>query len=329
MHSDNQPSQRDFIYAVKAFAILSVICAHTSSVSNASGADNIFAGNVLNSLGSVGVAIFFMISGFLFSRGSHDFAGFFRKRVATLVIPWVVTGTAVYCYVAIRKQGIDIAGWLGFVMGHHSYLYFLSMLMVCYLVAFGIDKKPLRLSIVMGLSLASILLTASGVVTQINPYMNPFNWLFYFGLGCLLFDLGGLSSLMLFAKKTVHLWVAVFLCCLVVFSLDGSVGYWTSEYLFFEAISVACISGLCMSPMIYQSSTVIAIGKESFSIYLLHMPFAGVIAHVFNMVDSALLTLTRPFVVLAITIACIHFCKYISSEIKLARHLPVLIGLRG
>lgn len=291
--------------------------------------ENIVAGNVLNSLGSIGVAVFFMISGFLFANGDYAFLSFFKKRVTTILLPWIATGTAVYCYVAIRKNDINAMDWLNFMSGNKSYLYFLPMLLACYLISFYINKNTVKLTLVMLLSIVSILLSTSKVTIQINPYMNPFNWFFYFGLGYLLFDFDKLRSLTAFTKRIVFLSVAIFSVFLLVFSISGSIGYWANEYLFFELISVICIFGIYSFPSVYQSKAINIIGKESFSIYLLHMPFAGMVAHLFSQFDLVLFTLIRPFIVLFLTVIFINAYKSISGKLKVDRFLPLLIGSRG
>ena len=328
MYTETQSKRSQFIYAVKGFAILSVICAHTSNVSKVSSMENIVAGNVLSSLGSIGVAVFFIVSGFLFANNNYPFLSFFKKKIATILIPWVVTGTVVYCYVAIRKNGFSAIDWLNFISGNKSYLYFLTVLMSCYLIAFYINKKPVKLTLVMILSIVSILLTTSKVITQINAYMNPLNWFFYFGLGYLLFNFDKLQSFTAFAKRTIFLWVAIFLVLLLVFSINGSIGYWTNEYLVFELISVICIFGICSFPSVYQSKAINIIGKESFSIYLLHMPFAGFVANVFSRFDFALITLIRPLIVLLLTVIFIYTCKFTSNKLKFDRFLSIFIGSR-
>lgn len=328
MHSETQTNQRNYIYAVKFFAILSVICAHTAHVSKQNSMENIVAGNILSSLGSIGVPIFFIISGFLFAKGDSPFVIFFKKRITTILIPWMATGTVVYCYVAIRKNGINVVDWLNFLAGNKSYLYFLPMLLACYLIFFFINQNPVRLIIVMLVSLASILLTTCNEISQLNPYINPLNWFFYFGVGYLLFLFGKMSALTAFAKKTINLWALVFLVCLLVCSKNSSIGYWTKEYLVFELIAVICIFGICSYPRVYKSKAINRIGQDSFSIYLLHMPFAGIVAHVFSQVDLAMLTLIRPFIVLFLTIFFIFIYKHISYKLKVDRFLPMFIGSR-
>ncbi len=321
-------NQRQFIYSLKAFAILSVICAHTANVSKFNSLSNIIAGNILQSFGSIGVVVFFIVSGFLFASSNYSIIEFFKRRLITILIPWVITGTVVYCYVAIRKNGINLIDWLNFIIGNKSYLYFLSMLTVCYLLTFLINRSVNKLILIMIFSLLSILLTTSNFLTQLNPYMNPFNWFFYFGIGYLLFIFNKFYVILNFAKRNFVLLGIIFVFFLLTFSINKNIGYWTSEYLFFEFIAVNFIFAVCSHPIIYESKLINVIGKESFSIYLIHMPFAGILAYYFSFIDCALVTLTRPFLVLFLSLASIYSYKFISEKLNLESILPILIGSR-
>ena len=97
-------NKRKLIYSLKAFAILSVICAHTANVSKSDSFSNMIAGNILQSFGSIGVVIFFIISGFLFAGSNYSVIEFFKRRLITILLPWMVTGTFIYFYVAFRKS---------------------------------------------------------------------------------------------------------------------------------------------------------------------------------------------------------------------------------
>ena len=67
-------------------------------------------------------------------------------------------------------------------------------------------------------------------------------------------------------------------------------------------------------------------GKLSFSLYLLHMPVAGIVANILNRSESfALLTFVRPIIVIAITVLLIEAYKRI---VKNNEKMLMLIGIR-
>lgn len=320
--------ERQFIYSLKTFAILSVVSAHSASVSKTDSFTNIIAGNILQSLGSIGVIVFFIVSGFLFASNDRSFIEFFRKRLVTIFLPWVVTGTIVYIYVAIRKDGIDLIDWIFFIMGNKSYLYFMPMLISCYLILFFINKNIILLILIMIISFFSILLTTNNIYIQQNPYMNPLNWFFYFAVGYLLFFFNKISYLIGFAKRNIRFSSIIFFVCLLAFSKNKAIGYWEYEYLFFEFISLICLLYISSQPVIYKSKLINYIGKESFSIYLIHMPFAGMVVYFFRHIDFAVVTLIRPFVILFLSYSAIYVYKYIAKKLNMLGLFVMLIGAR-
>ena len=68
------------INVLKFFCIFSVICAHTNSISMGSDSLTMISSSFLNILGTIGVSIFFIISGFLYYYNTDEFAFFLKKK---------------------------------------------------------------------------------------------------------------------------------------------------------------------------------------------------------------------------------------------------------
>ena len=64
------------INVLKFFCIFSVICAHTNSISMRSDSLTMISSSFLNILGTIGVSIFFIISGFLYYYNTDKWNGF-------------------------------------------------------------------------------------------------------------------------------------------------------------------------------------------------------------------------------------------------------------
>lgn len=321
-------NERSYIYALKSFAVVSIVAAHSGSVFGYTNKWNVMFSWILNQLGSIGVGIFFIVSGYLFYKNSHSFKIFFRKKVNTIFLPWLITGTSVYLYVTLRKDAISIDGWLNYLIGNGSYLYYLTLLILFYILFFFTSKNKIFVYCTIWLSVGSILLTATGVLDGLNNYLNPLNFICYFSAGLIL---ASKNSLIQMAYKFANykiLLIAIYiilLCVLYLFEISS--GYWGYATLIVQPVAIMLIFSLCTAKFVYNDK-ILTIGIESFSIYLLHMPVAGLIAFIFNHFDLWILTLTRPFIVVCITFAFIWLYKTIGSKLKIDSYSNKLIGAR-
>lgn len=319
--------KRHFIFNFKFFAIVSVVCAHVAEVNPNFSYANVVCGNLLHSFGAIGVSIFFIISGYLFPGIRSTVYDFLKSKVNTLFLPWFFTGSLVYLYVAIRKTGIDLLQWISFVLGIGTYLYFMSMLVMCYLV-FSRDSKRYRLFI-MGCSLCSIVATSMGQLSFINPYINPFNWFLYFGLGLTIQKEEIIERLVIFSRKHYIAWFVLFFSFIGIILFNNAyLAYWRWYYIPVEVTAVLLISGACTRKEFYDSVIVRFLGSNAFSIYLLHMPVAGLVTFLAGFVDSAIITLIRPLIVLAVTSLFILIYLYFAKVLQLNNKAKIIIGVR-
>lgn len=74
------------------------------------------------------------------------------------------------------------------------------------------------------------------------------------------------------------------------------------------------------------SNLFIKLGEYSFSIYLLHMPVAGIIVNITNRFDLIFLLLIRPLIVIGIVIVFIRIYKKVME--KFNKKYLFLIGIR-
>lgn len=304
--------QSNIIYNIKALCILSAICAHTSGVVNGETLA-IPMGCLLGSLGSIGVPIFFLCSGMLFTQKQENVASFLKKKVQGLVVPWIFVGSLVWFYVVLRKGGASVWTWLNFILGNGSYLYYMSMLLVCYLVFLGAFRnyKVVFLGAISG---AWLLFESFGVVHTPNPYINPLNWLIYFAVGVLITQYNCFDKLLRGAKKIGAVASVVWILFLSVTTyLNITIDYWHKAYLLFEGLSFVtvlyCATGLKNILWIAE------IGRQSFAIYLLHMPVAGLVNFLFVRwnVENALVF--KPIIVLVIVMICVIILRKINVKV--------------
>ena len=301
---------------IRGLAIFSVICAHCSSNLDKSNKIAEASSIVLSNIGTYGVVCFFFLSGYLFHY-NNDFVGYWEKRLNRLIVPWVISASIVYFYVYIRKHQISILTWVNFVIGNGSYLYYITILLALTLLftLFGFLRNTYSL----------ILLTAVSVISNlilwdefcITPYLNVFNWVGYFSLGVLA-QRSNLSLKALFGNQIIKVSIVILeigaITYVLLWQFTGS--YWgipgfiisvTGAFFLFEL-------GIIISKFKYISFFSVTCGKESYFIYLWHMPIAGVTARLMGIGILNSFLIFRPVIILLVMYIVIRLISIFPSN---------------
>lgn len=329
--------ERAYIYILKGLAIFSVVCAHTApTVADATLSAQVFS-SLLNYIGTMGVPVFFLISGYLFDKNTRSFKDFWKKKLFSIVIPWLFCETLLWLYIVLRKGGIGIKHWILFIAGYQHSTYYLSVLLVLYLL-FWILKREWQIYVMMILSLFSIISTGWSIgIYRLNEflgtfYLNFLNWLVFFAIGLILSRKDEMELFRTIATKK-----AVFVCSMLIsgcyfaisFVLDADIWYFSRYSLIAHSANILMIFGLAnlIANMKNDSGLrmICEIGKYSFSIYLLHQFLAGGVVAITNKIGLAGLILIRPFVVIGGVMMGIIILKRICGEKK---RVYILLGMR-
>lgn len=318
--------QSDIIYNIKALCILSVVCAHTS----ANVAGGLIAERLscfLNAMGCVGVPIFFLLSGMLFSNKEQSIVDFLKKKMRTLFLPWFLTGTIVWLYVVLRKGGISLIAWINYVIGNGSYLYYMSMLLICYLLFWGKRFKIARVAFFGGCSFLWLALEYFDIVNTANPYINPLNWVVYFAVGILIAQYDLFEKILEVVRRFKYVLISIWsVSSLNIVILDISLTYWHKTYLIYELLSFGMI--LVLAEKAKDIFIIKEIGKQSFVIYLLHMLFAGTVNAVFAKFRIEMFLVLKPVILISVVMLCIKVMKYVDKKAKLEGKLISCFGVR-
>lgn len=109
---------------IKGIAIFEVICAHCCFIPYT-------RNDILQKISLFwqvisygGVALFFLISGYLFGYNKKNEIEFWKAKWISIIVPWIVTGTIVYCYVAVRKDGFHIAKYFFVIRCENIFMVF-------------------------------------------------------------------------------------------------------------------------------------------------------------------------------------------------------------
>lgn len=315
---------KQMINVIKFFCIFSVICAHTNSITENSTIQIQVFSSFLNILGTIGVSIFFIISGFLFFYNKNSFTDFYKKKIKNIVVPWLITGTIVFFYVYIRKGNINISSWLNYILGNGTYLYYMSMLTLNYLIFFKLKNKRLALYLAIILSGLNFLGEYNGLYLISNPYMNILNWIGYFCIGILIAKEDVLDKIVLFSKRWHMIFIIIWFFFILYMIIFENFSYWNKFYVPFELISFIII--VYFSEKYKNVKVLENIGKQTFAIYLLHMLVVGTINYIFVRVKIEYLLLLKPMIVLIIVYTAILFVKYLLKMFHI--NYTVLFGIR-
>lgn len=318
------------VWQMKAWAVLFVICAHCGYVTEQSSYCSHIVSRLLGTLGSLGVPVFFFLSGYVFKY--KPFSVWLRKKFKDFVIPWLFCGTMVYLYVVMRKGGLSFFSWLRWIFGENSYLWYMTVMILLWLCAeiiykaVAVKKWDIKVICAVGIiaSVCGLILEYTHII-DFHPYLNIFRWLWIFLLGIILRQ----NHLIKSTKKSAWI-LPAFIAVLLSLSVIGiDTNYW--KYNFFIIAPITIFVFIHSFVRNHKIGRLIEdIGKKSFAIYLIHMPVAGVVVNVFSRFSDfiGILTFIRPIIVLCITYLFILILERISDLIGLNKAWLILVGIR-
>lgn len=326
---DSETSEK--FWLLKAFAIIAVVACHCTNTIDNPGRINTIATYFFDAWKGSGVPIFYLCAGFFF-KGGDNFLSFLKNKVVSIVLPWIFTGTLIWLYIVLRKGGISLDNWLRYLFLRDSYMYFLTDLMIFYVIMYVVHKyKWIYIAVCIYTGLSCIIPTfitgnVSAVLTL--PYtilgISSGYWL-YFCLGTVCRQLNVIKYINN-QKLVCFIFVAAFLA-VVEAACVKVMGILFYVDLFKNISLMICLYNMInILKKLKLENIAVYLGKLSFSLYLLHMPIAGIVANILNRSESfALLTFVRPIIVIAITALLIEAYKKI---VKNNEKMLMLIGIR-
>lgn len=330
-------NEKNFIYILKGLAIFCVVCAHSTPVSENADSMSIAAAEVLNYLGTMGVPIFFLVSGFLFDQNKRDFKDFWKRKLTSIVLPWLFCETLLWLYVVLRKRGITLKAWILFIVGYEHTTYYLTVLIILY-VLFWFLKRRWQLYLLVAISVLSMVCV--GWETGINIvntwtgtyYLNPLNWSAFFAIGMLLNRGSALLEGYIRLIRYLPLWLVIsiiyFSACVV---MEQDIFYFSRWAVFAHVVNIFLVGSLARLIASHRSEKLfILLGKYSFSIYLLHQFVAGIVVSFSNCFNSFLGVLVRPFAIIGLVMIAIWCLRQLNSKCKgMFKFIESMVGIRG
>ena len=319
------------LYYLKAFAIVLVALAHScySQLAN----ENIAL--LLERLARVGVFAFLFLAGYFF----HPKINFWKKKITRLFIPWLVAALWMYSYPQLlHHQTWSLSAFINYFIGNGSFLYFLTVLIACYILCWKAKRYPALLNTYIICTIFSVLLTAANVLpsqihanrwffTYLNPYLNIFNWIGIFALG-VYFQLHNTfeRTQPFIAQHYLALSLISFVFVLLANRYDVGAMYWSYWALPIECEIMFVLSGICFLLARFTIKPLLYIGQNTLSIYLYHLILIGNLCIV---PSSYLFAFLRPVVCVILCALGLFVGQQIIGKIstKLQYFYNLLLGL--
>ena len=312
------------LYALKAFAIVTVILAHSAYTS----VQNAFIVRLLGAISCVGVVVFFALSGYFYKTYDRGFLFFLKKKILWLIVPWAFWGAATYAVNFLQKNFVfSFIGFLNYMIGNGSYLYFMTILTVLFLIYYPLHKYDVFNYLMIGLTIASIILTSFDLLPY--PYLNVFNWAGFFSAGILAkkYDL---LKRWLDARPIIHICLLTLSFAgwlvLVIFGKKAYNYYWFRLSLVNEILLFVVLTETAFLLPEIAAKLLVPIGKITLPVYLMHMP---IISHVLtgSLSDNAVMAFLRPIVTLAICVCALYAVRFVCEKLKIDKIVCKIIGM--
>ena len=304
------------IYIIKSMAILSVVSAHCYKLPIDQNGFPMYCALLLRNFGVLGALCFFIISGYLYHPEKYTAKQMIIHKGKTIMLPWFVAGL---CAVVLKKH--DFVRSIQYILGYKSMLYFLPMLIVCFVFFYFpmMRKKNICIALILVTFVSTIwfddflyqlfLLPFGFNPEEWTGYLNPLNWIGYFALGVLGQTEINCWRKFLYSRATAILVSFVFIATLVyqlIMESPGSYFYGGGCLLVRTSGVILMLSWANLIGRKIENShdvltkTFTEIGKDSYSIYLWHfLPLHFIIA-LFNLPILINWVIIRPFVTVTI-----------------------------
>lgn len=305
---DSQTDSKIF-YWMRTFALIAVVMAHATFVHP----DSQVLDRLLASFLDCGVAVFFFAAGAYWSWNPFSVTW---KRIVRLLPSWILLGSLVYAVGAV-KTGFSMSGWLLWLVGKNTYLWYLSIYVILQ-IAFYIQRMSKKRSLVLCISvmMVSRIATACLGLSGYQAFLNPLNWIGFFATG-ILFRMYANTVENKRKKIPVFIPIAAIVAIVAFAYLDTlmhttRLDYWS----YFDVFSkFAWIVLLFYLSRILVRIHGYEVGKASLPIYLLHIPVIGLVTN--RLTVGVLPTMVVSVMVICVLYICLLFVKKIAAKCNL------------
>jgi len=320
------------IYVLKGLAILSVISAHCGNRYELNSVTTVM-NQLLSCFGTIGVPVFFLLSGYLF-HNTKKIADILKSKFTGIVVPWIATGLLIWLYETLKKGIVYSGNPVAWLLGIGNYLWYLPVL-ICYFLVFYFvrSKKTAVLVLVLGLAYHIFRYDCRFAFLEIDSRYEILNNILcqlpFFSLGFLIQKTESFDKCILFFKKKKIFWtlISTIIICCALYVNKGSIYYNSQFFLIYALGFIILFLILALTISAGIENLLVQTGKVSFFIYLVHMPIAGLISNIFSRVDVLLyFVFLQPLITLGILLAFTRFIALVGRKWNL-KYFYKVVGL--
>lgn len=285
-----------------------------------------YEAHIVSNFGTLGVGVFLFLSGFFFQPWNIKNG---RKYIRTYIIPWLISATMVYLYVALRKGTVNIVDYILFALGYGSLYYFMTDLVIIQgvmSILVRVIRKPVWIYLFCTvINLLALYANKQGLFFAPTVYLNPCIFLSFFALGKSVRDssiIGNYRRWTAVVKKALKC-VLILLTVFFLFS-----GIKLSYYM--GPIEVLVETTFILMLLVGNSERsegqlLQRIGKRSFALYLWHIPLAGIISNIFNRwTVMKYVFFLWPVIVLLLTLLILQSVLCVMKKLGIGRYCWLL-----
>ena len=299
--SENDEVVSKSFYIMRMLAIISVATAHCSSYIG------FFPETLRQMIGTIGVPIFFISSGYYFKPVKTVYC-FLEKR-KSVIIPWVIFGILTYALEGLKVGRFSGEGLIRWIFGYKTWLYYVPVL-ICFYILFQLFNSNIWIAIWEIVFLFFFCLSTLGIIMEDNGwitlYQIPFNNIGFFAAGIAL-KRYGIEKVICCTIRKKTIVIIAFLLISVLYLNSGQIGYWESILSIpFELLSSIVV--LWISRALSLVEIFIDVGKHTYFIYFIHMQIVIyivskmlIITKLNNVIPEIVLLFIKPLLIVSIS----------------------------